>query len=376
MNILVIGGGIFGCTIAQELGKDHKVTIVEKESDIMQRASLANHNRIHFGYHYPRSTKTAMQCVESLGSFMMEFGPAVISGFPNFYAIAKENSFTTVEEFKKFCDSVGIWYKEEYPEDNLLSRDMLSASFRVREPIFNYGILKGLVGAKLIKSKVDVLISSTIQGVKKIAGDGFLVDIKTPDTVARIHFDKVINATYSNLNNVNEMFGAKPRQLRFEHTLIPVFRFGHDPVGLTVMDGPFCTIMPHGGYENQFLLWHVDGSVYSHSTDLRNLRTPQSKNEIEGLITKIYEMSTQWMPFMSDIEQVGVFSTQKVVEENKFDARVSEIALGSSQLGINTWEESPNFISILSGKVMTCVKIAYQIRDLFENNRHAGRYVL
>jgi len=378
MDVLVIGAGLFGCTIAQELGKEHDVTLVERENDIMQKASLANHNRIHFGYHYPRSTKTALQCLESLGSFMLEYGPAVISGFPNFYTIAKENSFTTAKEFTSFCDKVGIWYREEYPERNLLNRDKLEASFRVKEPIFNYGILKSLVSAKLLQSRVNVLIDSNISKVKKNAGDGYLVDIETSTKKTRMHFDKVVNTTYANLNDINEMFGAKPRQLRFEHTIIPIFKFDHAPVGLTVMDGPYCTIMPHGGYENQFLLWSVDGSVHSHSSALQNLVLPSSREEIEKLCTRIYDMSAMWMPFISNVESIGVFSTQKVIEENKFDARISEVTLGISQTpaDFNSYEESADFVSVLSGKIMTCVKIAYHIRDLFDNNKNAGRYVL
>ena len=380
MNILIIGGGIFGCTIAQELGKNHEVTLVEKENDIMQKASLANHNRIHFGYHYPRSEKTALQCINSLGSFMLEYGPAVISGFPNFYTIAKENSYTTPKEFTRFCDNVGIWYHEEYPDPNLLNRDKLAASFRVNEPIFNYGALKSLAASKLIQSNVRVLLGSVVSGAKEISGEGFLVDIRASDQNLRVHFDKVVNTTYANLNEVNKMFGAKPRQLKFEHTIVPIFKFEHAPVGLTVMDGPFCTIMPHGGHENQFLLWSVDGSVHSHSTNLKNLRMPTSKKDLEDFCSRMYDMSAPWMPFIKTVEPIGVFSTQKVIEENKFDARLSEITVGSSQVPVSlvssTEYSSSNFISVLSGKIMTCVKMAYHIRDMFDNRQNAGGYIL
>ena len=64
-KIKVIGAGIFGCCISIELAKSgYEVVLVEQDSDIMQRASKLNHNRIHFGFHYPRSPKTARQSLE------------------------------------------------------------------------------------------------------------------------------------------------------------------------------------------------------------------------------------------------------------------------------------------------------------------------
>ena len=50
MQIKIIGAGIFGCVIAYELDRaGHDVVIIEQDSDIMQRASKCNHNRLHLG---------------------------------------------------------------------------------------------------------------------------------------------------------------------------------------------------------------------------------------------------------------------------------------------------------------------------------------
>ena len=66
-KIGIVGAGIFGCSIALELQKDgHLVTIIEQDSDIMLRASKNNHNRIHYGYHYPRSLETTKQSLDGL----------------------------------------------------------------------------------------------------------------------------------------------------------------------------------------------------------------------------------------------------------------------------------------------------------------------
>ena len=66
MRVKIIGAGIFGCMIAGELKRaGHEVVLIEKNSDIMQGASKFNHNRIHFGFHYPRSLSTAQQSLEA-----------------------------------------------------------------------------------------------------------------------------------------------------------------------------------------------------------------------------------------------------------------------------------------------------------------------
>ena len=97
MKILVIGGGLFGSSVASILaGKNVKIDLAEAEDDIMKMASRVNDNRIHLGYHYLRSIATAEQSIEGLLSFLFHFGDAVVYQFPNYYAIAKEGSKTDV----------------------------------------------------------------------------------------------------------------------------------------------------------------------------------------------------------------------------------------------------------------------------------------
>ena len=65
------------------------VTLVEKKNDIMTGASKCNHNRIHFGFHYPRSIETAKESLDGLILFLMRFNDAIVSDFPNYYFIEK-----------------------------------------------------------------------------------------------------------------------------------------------------------------------------------------------------------------------------------------------------------------------------------------------
>ncbi len=359
MKVLVLGGGVFGCNIATELADAGAgVTLVESSSVLMGEASKANHNRVHFGYHYPRSVPTANQCIESLPSFLLHYGQSVITGFPNYYAIAANGSYVTPKQYTDFCDQIGISYAEEMPPNNLLDPSKLAASYRVNEPIFDYNVLKELTVRRLEKSSAEVILNAQVEKVHKSMKGGYTVSLDGKTQ----HFDKVINCTYASLNNVNKLFGVRPRELRFEKMFIAVFEMPHDPVGLTVMDGPFCTIMPQGSNKNRFMLCHVDGSIMSNSTDVNNIE-PGAATETDT--ARVYRMSQEYMPFLSSVEHVDALMAQKAVYENKFDARVSDVAM---------YDDAPDFMSVLSGKIMCALRISYQIRDyLLKGDTQGGK---
>ena len=136
-KIKVIGAGLFGCCTAYELNKEgYDVTIIEKSSDIMNKASKYNHNRIHFGYHYPRSIDTARQSLDGLDSFLKNYKDSIVSNFPNYYMIAKQNSKVAASEYIKFCDELNLDYTlNDYPNNLLVDKDMLDISIKVNELI-------------------------------------------------------------------------------------------------------------------------------------------------------------------------------------------------------------------------------------------------
>ena len=41
----------------------------------------------------------------------------------------------------------------------------------------------------------------------------------------------------------------------------------HEKLGLTIMDGSFCSVMPKGNNKNEFLLYHPKYSVVSESLE-------------------------------------------------------------------------------------------------------------
>lgn len=359
-RILIVGAGIFGASVATELATTGlNVMLVDQRDDIMTQASYVNHNRLHLGYHYLRSQETAKQSLDGLLSFLLYYGESVSYNFQNYYAIAKEGSYTSTAEFIQFCDDVGIDYDEGFPDSNMLNRQMVESSFRVPEPVFDFKILKKLIKYRLNRSKVRFLNSTKCTGVSY---KNDLYTVRLNNEV--MEFDAVVNATYSQLNELNKGFDMPLKKIKYQDVFIPEFSFDTDPIGLTVMDGPFCSVMPKGVNPNEFLLYHVVDSVLKNEL---SFEAPNwSLNEPIDL-NKIFNSSAVFYPFLKDVKKGKIKRTVRAVHDNSDDARVTELL---------TYQNFPNYFSILSGKVTTSMQVALEIKNIIQGKTNKIKKIL
>ena len=364
MKVLVIGAGLFGSSVAAILAsKEVKVDLVEEENDIMKMASRVNHNRIHLGYHYLRSIETAEQSIEGLLSFLFHFGNAVIYQFPNFYAIAKEGSKTSPQQFLDFCERVGIGYEEEFPEKGLLNSNVIEACFRVPEPVWDYTILKKILKKKLHQPSINLLLKTKCIGIKLLPDESFEVELSTGIK----HYDVVINCTYANINKINSFLGLPGKRLLFEDVVIPVFKYPSPAFGLTVMDGPFCSVMPQGMRKNEFLLYHVKDSLINTCISQNKPDFSQQKINMQDLMKSkgIYENSSIYMPFIKHVKPMNFKRTTRAVYENDDDARLTELFI---------YDDIKNYFTILSGKVTTCIQVALEVKSIIQGRKLTKRF--
>src|SRR5678816_1590725 len=84
-----------------------RVLLVERESQLLARASLRNQARVHNGYHYPRSVLTSIRSRLNYDRFRADYPDAVHESFDQYYAIARDSSKTTAAQFVQFCQRVG-----------------------------------------------------------------------------------------------------------------------------------------------------------------------------------------------------------------------------------------------------------------------------
>ena len=317
-RIKIIGAGLFGCAIGYELDRlGHNVVILEKDSDIMLHASKQNHNRIHFGYHYPRSIETARQSLDGLLSFIINYRDAILSHFPNYYMVAKDSN-VSANDYLDFCDKVGINRTISYPNSNIVNRDLIDISLMTDEIVYDYDILKDIIKQRISNSNIDIRLNSTFDG-------------NTNDC------DYIINTSYANINNVNKLLGVPELDIKLQDVVIPIFKMQHEPIGLTIMDGPYCSVMPKGKNKHEFLLYSVKHSLMK-----------DGKLDIDT----IYTESEKYMPFLKNVERAGYWRTNRALPINDNDERLSEIF---------TYKEHPKVINVLSGKVSTCHQIGFEI---------------
>ena len=142
-NTIIVGGGLFGLTAAIILGENGlNVTVLEKNLDVLKEASLVNQNRIHYGYHYPRSFDTGKESIDGMNSFKSYYNDCIFDSFPKYYAISKFNSHTNASEFEKFCGELNIPLQEAWPEEDKLNRSNIEQCWKVYEPAFDYQTLR------------------------------------------------------------------------------------------------------------------------------------------------------------------------------------------------------------------------------------------
>lgn len=244
-DFVIIGGGIFGCYAALYLAKKGaKVALIEKEAQLFQKASLVNQARLHGGYHYPRSIATAALSDEHKERFTAEHRQFVNFGFEKYYAIDRFGSFTDPLQFERFCQYLNIRC-ERVLEHNLFNFNRIEALYLTEEFSFDPVLLREFYREK-VEAEPGISIFKNTR-VESATGNGKQWEIQLTPYSSLLTTDTVINATYAATNAVNKLFGVNELALTHE---ISEIAFVASPQfagkGLTVMDGPFGSVMPFG----------------------------------------------------------------------------------------------------------------------------------
>jgi L-2-hydroxyglutarate oxidase LhgO len=88
-NIIIIGGGWYGCHIASILKEyNFNITIIEKNNTIFDNSSYYNQNRLHLGYHYCRNYSTRQLCKKSYYLFINKYNHLIDTIINNYYVIS------------------------------------------------------------------------------------------------------------------------------------------------------------------------------------------------------------------------------------------------------------------------------------------------
>ena len=247
-NTIVIGGGIFGVYAALYLARQgQRVCLIEKEAELFKKASIVNQARLHSGYHYPRSVATALMSDDNKLRFTTDHQAFINAQFEQYYAIDKYGSFTDGQQFERFCDYIGIRC-ERIHQHPLFNFNRIEALYATTEYSFDPVLIGNYYEKKLSEEKNITTFISTKVASAEVVQNQWQVCVNRP-TGGRAYLvaSQVINATYAGSNAINRIFGLADIQLMHE---ISEIAFITSPqvknLGLTVMDGPFGSIMPYG----------------------------------------------------------------------------------------------------------------------------------
>jgi hypothetical protein len=326
MRICILGAGWFGCFIADELiKKDFNVTIYEKKKKIFLNASGNNQNRLHLGFHYPRSPLTMKLSKFGFAMFKKKFNKFSKKIENNYYAIVKSSDSKI--SFKNYC-SVMKTQKLKY--SNVKSTlvpylQNLDGIIKCDEELILIDNVKKYYNKKL---KKYIVFNHQVKNLNQ-KKQKFIVDGK--------EYDIVINCTSF------QFCRNKLKNLVYEYCTILLYKcIKKNHPAVTIMDGPFFTLFPWDSNQN-YGLYSVAESRILIDSNFNTLEKKVKKINIKFLRKKkeiIEKKFFHFYPlFKKEFKFVKFLNSYRTIVTNKNDTRACKVY------------EKDNFINVLPGKI-------------------------
>lgn len=368
-DFLIVGGGIFGIYAALFLREQgQRVLLVEKEKVLLKKASIVNQARLHSGYHYPRSVATARMSDDNKARFTADHQEFINFEFEKYYAIDRFGSFTDAAQFERFCAFIGIPCEpvERHPYFNY---HRLEALYKTVEYTFDPILIAEYYRQRLYEATPEVTPRLFTEVVGAVAdGDQWQVDLKDLESgkIESVKARQVINATYAGSNAINRLFGVRDIDLMHE---ISEMAFVNSPqvrdIGLTIMDGPFGSIMPYGksgllslssvaythhkvSYDNlpTFDCQQVNTNCRPDFTDICNFCPAKPASNYRKMLGQIRHYFTDKVEFQYFTSMFTIKSKLKASYID--DGRPTEISV---------LNDTPRFYCIFAGKINSIYEI-------------------
>lgn len=356
-KVLVIGAGIHGVTIAIELAKKGaEVTIIDAKKDILLGASYATHGRIHLGYHYPRSRETAIECIQGYNHFIKNYRDCLL--FPEFYYVIEKNeSNVNSAQYKLAMEDAGLDCISNWPDNKFLNKEFIEDSFKVKEACFNIWKLKDIFKRKFDELNIKLIFDFEISN-SSIIDNRLLKIISSDNKEIKIKADLIVNCTYAYTNNIQKAFGILEdlTPYKFESTEIAVVESDMKIPALTVMDGPFITILPYVGKENHYLVYDKLHSVFCQEIGIEYRPPKDAGTNWE----KMLQHGLKYYPFFNKlIYKYSIYGSRPISLKTKDDGRTTKVIKHNYPF---------DFYSVLEGKFASAPLIAEIFIKVIEGN--------
>lgn len=322
LDYLVIGGGFYGTALALFLRSLSKRTcLVEAGDALMQRASRVNQARVHTGFHYPRNALTAVKSLVLHQRFARDFRSAVVDDFDMLYGVARYRSRVSAKRFWRMFRNMGAPISvASSSQAALFSHDTIEGVFACREHAFDADELRRIMEDRLGRADVDVRLGTRVEEVSET--EGRVVVVLSDGTELRARY--VFNVSYANVNQVLAKAGLPSAPLKYEIAEIALVTPPRDlaGVGITVMDGPFFSVMPFPS-EGTYSLTHVRYTPHKSWCDSDGASAPDDMLAAypgESQVRHMIGDARRYVPSMADcVPQHSLFEVKTVLLKNEKD---------------------------------------------------------
>jgi len=370
---VIIGAGIYGLYAGLTCAKNgQNILILEQDKDIMQRASSINQARVHMGYHYPRSLSTALKSANYFDRFNKDFSFCINGSYDKIYAIASKFSWSSPNDFKYFCKNADIPC-EEVSIDKYFKQNSCDAAFMTKEYSYDANILKAYVLQEIDKlPNINIRFNQDNLSITKLENT---YNIST-SSIDKIYTKYILNATYASINQILHKANLERFKIKYELCEIILCKVSDSlkNAGITLMDGPFFSVMPYGK-SNLHSLTAVSYTPQLTSYDELPTFSCQSKTngsctnkQLDNCNTCIAKPQTSWI-HMHKLAQKYLHQDIKITYQKSLFAiksilKKSEIDDSRPTL-IKHNHQEPNFVSVLSGKINTIYDLdQYLLNDV------------
>ena len=363
---IIIGAGLYGLYAADFCAKrGERVLVLEYDAQPFMRATYINQARVHMGYHYPRSYATAIKSAHYFNRFNEDFGFCVHETFDQIYATSSRFSWTDAVQFQQFCDNAGILCESVNP-GRYFQDGMCDGAFLTQEYTYDAIILRDYFLEQLRGhgDRVTMICGARIGRItEKMGRVGIVLS-----NGERYQTRYLLNATYASTNQLLAQMDRSstysPIRIKYELCEIILCEVTENfkGIGITVMDGPFFSIMPFGktGYHSL-----TSVTFTPHVTSYEDLPHFSCQERCGGICTPLQlancndcpaRPESAW-PYMSQMarkymrEAYG-FSYVKSLFSMKPILQASEID-DSRPTVVRCMSDEPKIVSVLSGKINT-----------------------
>lgn len=335
MKACILGAGWYGCHAAlvlQRLGVS--VTILDREG-IFAGASSKNQNRLHRGYHYPRSIETIEECRTGHGKFLASYGDCV-TAFPQNYYLIHKDSKVSLDAYREIFRG---WSHTEHPisELGMRAENIEAIMFAVDEKFIDSGAAK----KRMERDLASVLMLQ----------DSPRIEIRDSDIlVDGVSYDFVLNCT-------NNQYVPVPIPYSPTYETVASFLYTATdspfPRGLTLMDGPFFSLFPYDITQKVYTLTHVVHSVLARGPVGNEVRCDidDARAAAEADVRKVFPT------LLDGLVYTGYFTSKKTKYEFVTDDR-----------SIRTFRQG-RYLSVSGGKITGIFEMEPILRKMLEDSQ-------